>query len=56
MVFTFLVIFLFCGRACGLEVIVRRFFDPDFDLERIEVAARLAAVHEDIAAMPMGGM
>ncbi|XQA62015.1 peptidase domain-containing ABC transporter [Xanthomonas sacchari] len=30
------------------------FFDPDFDLERIEVAARLAAVHDDIAAMPMG--
>ncbi len=30
------------------------FFDPDFDLERIEAAARLAAVHEDIAAMPMG--
>lgn len=30
------------------------FFGPDFDLERIEAAARLAAVHEDIAAMPMG--
>ncbi|MFC6839479.1 peptidase domain-containing ABC transporter [Xanthomonas theicola] len=30
------------------------FFDPDFDLQRIEAAARLAAVHEDIAAMPMG--
>jgi ATP-binding cassette subfamily B protein RaxB len=30
------------------------FFDPDFDLERIEAAAQLAAVHEDIAAMPMG--
>jgi len=30
------------------------FFDPDFDLARIEMAARLAAVHEDIAAMPMG--
>lgn len=30
------------------------FFDPDFDLERIEAAARLAAVHDDIAAMPMG--
>ncbi|MBO9878485.1 peptidase domain-containing ABC transporter [Xanthomonas sp. D99] len=30
------------------------FFDQDFDLERIEAAARLAAVHEDIAAMPMG--
>ncbi|WLA07866.1 peptidase domain-containing ABC transporter [Xanthomonas translucens] len=30
------------------------FFDPDFDLERVEAAARLAAVHEDIAAMPMG--
>ena len=30
------------------------FFDPEFDLERIEHAARLAAVHDDIAAMPMG--
>ncbi len=30
------------------------FFDPDFDLKRIEAAARLAAVHEDIAVMPMG--
>lgn len=30
------------------------FFDPDFDLVRVEAAARLAAVHEDIAAMPMG--
>ncbi|MFA1728600.1 peptidase domain-containing ABC transporter, partial [Xanthomonas nasturtii] len=30
------------------------FFDQDFDLERIESAARLAAVNEDIAAMPMG--
>ncbi|WVK05451.1 peptidase domain-containing ABC transporter [Xanthomonas campestris pv. olitorii] len=30
------------------------FFDTDFDLERIEAAAQLAAVHEDIAAMPMG--
>ncbi|UXA67932.1 peptidase domain-containing ABC transporter [Xanthomonas prunicola] len=30
------------------------FFDQDFDLARIEAAARLAAVHEDIAAMPMG--
>ncbi|KGE51279.1 peptidase domain-containing ABC transporter [Xanthomonas axonopodis pv. vasculorum] len=30
------------------------FFDPDFDLERIEAAARLAAVHDDITAMPMG--
>ena len=30
------------------------FFDPEFDLERVEQAARLAAVHEDIAAMPMG--
>lgn len=30
------------------------FFDPDFDLERVEAAARLAAVHDDIAAMPMG--
>ncbi len=30
------------------------FFDHDFDLERIEAAARLAAVHDDITAMPMG--
>ncbi len=30
------------------------FFDTDFDLERIEAAAQLAAVHEDIVAMPMG--
>ncbi|AKN94120.1 ABC transporter [Xanthomonas oryzae pv. oryzicola] len=30
------------------------FFDTDFELERIEAAAQLAAVHEDIAAMPMG--
>jgi ATP-binding cassette, subfamily B, bacterial CvaB/MchF/RaxB len=30
------------------------FFDPDCDRERIEAAARLAAVHDEIAAMPMG--
>ncbi|MDG2525889.1 peptidase domain-containing ABC transporter [Stenotrophomonas sp. HITSZ_GD] len=30
------------------------FFDPAFDLGRVEEAARLAAVHEDILAMPMG--
>ncbi len=30
------------------------FFDPDTASARIEAAARLAAVHEDIAAMPMG--
>jgi ATP-binding cassette subfamily B protein RaxB len=30
------------------------FFDPEIDFERVEKAARLAAVHEDIAAMPMG--
>ncbi|WP_413975303.1 peptidase domain-containing ABC transporter [Stenotrophomonas acidaminiphila] len=30
------------------------FFDPEFDLGRVEQAARLAAVHDDIAAMPMG--
>src|SRR5690606_12911785 len=29
------------------------FFDPEFDLARVEVAARLSAVHEDIMAMPM---
>ncbi|WP_234407951.1 peptidase domain-containing ABC transporter, partial [Xanthomonas fragariae] len=31
-----------------------RFFQPDSDQDRIEVAARLAAVHEEIVAMPMG--
>ena len=30
------------------------FFDPEFDLARVEAAAKLAAVHEDIATMPMG--
>lgn len=30
------------------------FFDPEFDMLRVEAAARLAAVHEDILAMPMG--
>ena len=30
------------------------FFAPDADLGRIEAAARAAAVHDDIAAMPMG--
>lgn len=30
------------------------FFDSDFYLERVEAAARLAAVHDEIAAMPMG--
>ncbi len=30
------------------------FFDTQFDQERIEAAARLAAVHEEIVAMPMG--
>lgn len=30
------------------------FFDPESDLARVEVAARLSAVHEDIMAMPMG--
>jgi ATP-binding cassette, subfamily B, bacterial CvaB/MchF/RaxB len=29
------------------------FFDPDYDRDRIEAAARLAAVHDEIAAMPM---
>ena len=29
------------------------FFDPDLDQIRIEAAARMAAVHDDIAAMPM---
>lgn len=30
------------------------FFDPAHDQARIEAAARLAAVHDEIAAMPMG--
>jgi ATP-binding cassette subfamily B protein RaxB len=30
------------------------FFDPSYDQERIEAAARLAAVHDEIVAMPMG--
>lgn len=30
------------------------FFDQEFDLARIEAAAKLAAVHDEIAAMPMG--
>jgi len=30
------------------------FFDPEHDQARIEAAARLAAVHDEIAAMPMG--
>jgi ATP-binding cassette subfamily B protein RaxB len=30
------------------------FFDPEMDQVRIEHAARLAAVHDEIAAMPMG--
>jgi ATP-binding cassette subfamily B protein RaxB len=30
------------------------FFANDFDLERIEAAAKLAAIHDEISAMPMG--
>lgn len=30
------------------------FFDPDLDMARVEAAARLAAIHADIMAMPMG--
>ncbi|MBO9716510.1 MAG: peptidase domain-containing ABC transporter [Pseudoxanthomonas sp.] len=30
------------------------FFDPDRDQARVEAASRLAAVHDEIAAMPMG--
>src|SRR6202022_3433237 len=30
------------------------FFDASLDQERIEQAARLAQIHDDIAAMPMG--
>jgi ATP-binding cassette subfamily B protein RaxB len=29
-------------------------FDPGYDPQRVEAAARLAALHEEIAAMPMG--
>lgn len=29
-------------------------FDPEVDQQRVESAARMAAVHEDIATMPMG--
>ncbi|PWW07080.1 peptidase domain-containing ABC transporter [Mangrovibacter plantisponsor] len=30
------------------------FFDADFDMARVEEAAKLAQVHDDIVAMPMG--
>jgi ATP-binding cassette subfamily B protein RaxB len=30
------------------------FFDPDADPEKIEDAARMAAIHDDVMAMPMG--
>ncbi|WP_028917462.1 peptidase domain-containing ABC transporter [Pseudoxanthomonas sp. J35] len=30
------------------------FFDPRYDLARVEAAARMAAIHDEIAAMPMG--
>lgn len=30
------------------------FFDPSLDLERVRACARLAAVHDEIQAMPMG--
>ena len=30
------------------------FFDPQIDRQRVERCARLAAVHDDISAMPMG--
>lgn len=30
------------------------FFDAQFTLERVEQAARLAQIHDDIMAMPMG--
>lgn len=30
------------------------FFDPDIDLEAVERAAKLAQIHDDIMAMPMG--
>jgi ATP-binding cassette subfamily B protein RaxB len=30
------------------------FFDPEIDMERVVEVARLAAIHDDIAAMPMG--
>lgn len=30
------------------------FFDPRLDMDQVQACARLAAVHEDIAALPMG--
>lgn len=30
------------------------FFDPEIDMERVVEVARMSAVHDDIAAMPMG--
>jgi ATP-binding cassette subfamily B protein RaxB len=30
------------------------FFDPNVDMEKVVVAAQLAAIHDDISAMPMG--
>jgi ATP-binding cassette subfamily B protein RaxB len=30
------------------------FFDPRLDLERVEAAARLARIHEEVVRMPMG--
>lgn len=30
------------------------FFDPEMDFDRIEAAAKMAAVHDEIAGMPMG--
>ncbi|MDF4005200.1 peptidase domain-containing ABC transporter [Luteibacter sp. PPL552] len=30
------------------------FFDPEFDMARVEAAAKVAAIHDEIVAMPMG--
>ena len=38
----------------GSSAPAHSFFDPEMDQARIEQAARLAAVHDEIAAMPMG--
>jgi ATP-binding cassette subfamily B protein RaxB len=41
---------LYAGSLC--ENIA--FFDPEIDMERVMEVARLAYIHDDIAAMPMG--
>ena len=41
---------LFAGSIAGNI----DFFDPEMSAAHIEVAARMAAIHDDIEAMPMG--